>query len=224
MARMTHLCLSPWRLSFWNLGACTVLLLTLGFLWTPTSVFAAPHGQGCPTLHKIAPSENLTRIAAKYEVTVAALIEENGIDDANLIVEGQSLCIPEQSGPGIESWGSYGVPGQSYDPSLMKKQESHGPQNAGNGAQDHGGDNPMPLVPGKSYDPSLYGNQEKWQPQNAYDVPGKAEEPKSKPEHYWKDDGYFPTYTPRIDEIDPVDPTPTAEPMEPDDGGNGDGG
>lgn len=214
MARMTHL-----RLGLCNLGACTILLLMFGLLWTPTSILAAPGGPDCPTLHKIALGENLTWIAAKYEVTVAALAEENGLEDANLIVEGQALCIPARHGPGIESWGSYGVPGQSYDPSLMKQQESYGPQDAGNGAQEYRASNPIPMVPGKSYDPSLYGKQENWQPQNAYDVPGKADEPKAKPEHYWKDDGYFPTYTPRIDEEVVVTPTP--EPMEPEEEENG---
>ena len=222
MARMTYL-----RSGQWCLGACIAFLVTLGLLWAPTHVLAAPGGQDCPTLHKIALGENLTLIAAKYEVTVAALAEENGLEDANLIVEGQALCIPAQHGPGIENWGSYGVPGQSYDPSLMKKQESNGPQDAGSGAQEYRDSNPIPMVPGKSYDPSLYGKQENWQPQNAYDVPGKAEEPKepkAKPEHYWKDDGYFPTYTPRIDEIDPVEPTPTPEPMVQDDVVNGEEG
>lgn len=210
MSKMTHLCL----------GTCTLLMLTFGLLWTPTRALAAPEGPGCPTVHTIALGENLTVIAAQYEVSVAALIEENGIDDADLIVEGHSLCIPAHDGPGIENWGSYGVPGQSYDPSLIKKQGGHAAQEENYGTQDHGTNNPMPMVPGKSYDPSLYGNQsnsrnsESWQPQQSpeksYAVPGKGDEPQVKPDHYWKDDGYFPAYTPKIEEDD-VDPTPTPE-------------
>lgn len=48
-------------------------------------------------IHTIAPGESLSRIAARYGVTVRALAEANGIADVHRITAGQRLAIP---GPG----------------------------------------------------------------------------------------------------------------------------
>ena len=163
-----------------GLGALMALVLVCAFLLLPSGVMAASGGQQedsgekrCPTVHKIALGENLTTIAAQYEVTVEALIEENGIEDANLIVENQALCIParERSGnsSGTSEWSTYGVPGKAYDPSAISKQSSGGPQ------------------------AESYGNQGGWQPEGGYGVPGKAYDPQSQqPNGYWKDDLRYP--------------------------------
>lgn len=161
--------------TYLRLGTCGLLVFAFWLLWMPTDVSAAPGGpqegygeKDCPTVHNIVLGENLTNIAAQYEVSVEALIEENGIEDANLIVENQSLCIPAQHGPGSrgvgnEEWNSYGVPGQSYDPSLMRK-EGHGPDNGygpenGNeeeyGSKHEGEDVRYLGVPGKAYDRTM---------------------------------------------------------------------
>ena len=45
------------------------------------------------TLHKVAPSDDLNKVAAKYSASVPQIIEENGLIDENL-QEGQILIIP----------------------------------------------------------------------------------------------------------------------------------
>jgi LysM repeat protein len=52
-----------------------------------------------PRVHVVAAGENLTRIAAFYGVTVAAIVEANGLTDANSIRVGQALIIPAAPGP-----------------------------------------------------------------------------------------------------------------------------
>jgi LysM repeat protein len=47
-----------------------------------------------PFEHTIARGENLTYIAGLYCTTVAAIIEENGIDNPNRIQVGQTILIP----------------------------------------------------------------------------------------------------------------------------------
>ncbi len=51
----------------------------------------APAGQ---TTHTVAPGENLFRISLKYNVTLQALMQANGISNPNLIYVGQVLRIP----------------------------------------------------------------------------------------------------------------------------------
>lgn len=60
---------------------------------TPTAE-AAP----APTTHIIEEGENLTTIAAQYEVTVADLMLVNGLDEDSLIYPGQELLLPGQPG------------------------------------------------------------------------------------------------------------------------------
>ncbi len=48
--------------------------------------------------HTVIYGETLSSIARKYDVTVAALVDANGIADPNLIYTGQRLLIPELTG------------------------------------------------------------------------------------------------------------------------------
>jgi hypothetical protein len=164
--------------------------------------------------------ENLTVIAAQYEVTVEQLVEENGLEDANLIVENQSLCIPGRQRGSLSEWANYGVPGQGYDPNYVNRQDgyqggyedggpSYGPQQA---QQEGNGYNRPEVKPGDSYDPTYY------------KVPGKADESYVKPEHskpetYWKDEkrypqggANFPEYVPRPDPEEEPEPDPEPDP------------
>ena len=45
-------------------------------------------------MHIVKRGENLTQIAAKYKVTVAAIVAANQLKNANLIEVGQQLVIP----------------------------------------------------------------------------------------------------------------------------------
>jgi nucleoid-associated protein YgaU len=47
-----------------------------------------------PLVHTVKRGENLTQIAARYKVTVEAIVEANGLKNANLIEVGQKLVIP----------------------------------------------------------------------------------------------------------------------------------
>ena len=74
----------------------------------------------CVHTHFIKAGENLSRIADRYHVPVDLLAHANGIKDADLIVEGQKLCIPHYSGHdgyGKDSYGkdSYGKDGYGKD-------------------------------------------------------------------------------------------------------------
>jgi LysM repeat protein len=50
-----------------------------------------PAGQ---TTHTVAAGENLFRISLKYNVTLQALMQANGITNPNLVYVGQVLRIP----------------------------------------------------------------------------------------------------------------------------------
>jgi LysM domain len=59
-------------------------------LWAgPTPVFSSG-----PRTHVIVPGDTLTNIAARYNTTVAALMQANNITDMNLIFVGLTLVIP----------------------------------------------------------------------------------------------------------------------------------
>jgi LysM repeat protein len=45
-------------------------------------------------VHKVQPGESIASIAAKYGVTAAAIVEANGLPNANLIRVGQELIVP----------------------------------------------------------------------------------------------------------------------------------
>jgi chromosome segregation ATPase len=56
---------------------------------------AAP-ARGGGEQHTVRPGETLTAIAARYGVSVRALLDKNGLADADSIREGQKLTIPER--------------------------------------------------------------------------------------------------------------------------------
>ena len=62
---------------------------------TPEGETSAPEG---PITHIIVEGENLTTIAAQYEVTVADLMLVNGLDENSVIHPGQELIIPGGEG------------------------------------------------------------------------------------------------------------------------------
>ncbi|GJM44944.1 MAG: hypothetical protein DHS20C21_17860 [Gemmatimonadota bacterium] len=45
-------------------------------------------------MHEVKPGESIASIAKKYGVTAAAIVEANGLSDANLIQVGQQLLVP----------------------------------------------------------------------------------------------------------------------------------
>ncbi len=54
----------------------------------------SPEPSPTPLVHIVKRGENLTQIAAKYKVTVAAIVAANQLKNANLIEVGQQLVIP----------------------------------------------------------------------------------------------------------------------------------
>lgn len=69
---------------------------------------AAPGRQGSGIIHYVAVGESLTGIAMQYGVTVEAIMQQNGLSNANMIYVGQPLIIPGSAydRPG----GGYGGP------------------------------------------------------------------------------------------------------------------
>lgn len=68
-------------------------VLSIGILLSPVGTLAAPAGQE-PIIHVVRQGETLSRIAGRYGVSVAALIQANGITNPDRIYAGQSLTIP----------------------------------------------------------------------------------------------------------------------------------
>jgi LysM repeat protein len=85
-----------------SLGLALSLLLGLSLI--PAAAYAAPaesriqssHSQAV-VYHTVRPGENLSRIAAHYGVTLSAIMQANGIVNANHIYVGQVLVIPSGS-------------------------------------------------------------------------------------------------------------------------------
>ncbi len=86
----------------------TPLLTQVGIIPTNTPVGAAPTstpvpGTGGPTqptgTYIVQRGDTLTHIAARYNVTVATLVQLNGIVNPNLIRAGQTLIVPLQAQP-----------------------------------------------------------------------------------------------------------------------------
>jgi len=61
---------------------------------TATATMAAPTATPQPHLYQVQPGDNLYRISIKLNVPISALIEANGIYDANRIFVGQILIVP----------------------------------------------------------------------------------------------------------------------------------
>lgn len=51
----------------------------------------------CKAFHVVQRGETLTQIANRYEVSVAHIVQANGIRNPNRIFPGQRLCIPDAS-------------------------------------------------------------------------------------------------------------------------------
>lgn len=95
----------------------------LGVLVTaplPPEPTAIPTGTPSPALescgsgvtHVVQPGENLFRIALRYNTTIDAIVQANGIADMNQIVVGTTLVIP----CGVDSGTSSVAPGASTQP------------------------------------------------------------------------------------------------------------
>jgi murein DD-endopeptidase MepM/ murein hydrolase activator NlpD len=55
--------------------------------------------QGTPVVHEVKPGENLYRISTYYGVSVARILEENGLDDPSVLETGDQLAIPGAKRP-----------------------------------------------------------------------------------------------------------------------------
>ncbi len=65
---------------------------------TPAPAEPTPVPPGGPVVHVVQPGENLFRIAMRYNTTVEAIAQENGITNPRLIRVGQALHIPSGEG------------------------------------------------------------------------------------------------------------------------------
>jgi LysM repeat protein len=72
------------------------LIIIIGVLLMLVSA-AAVSAQSGQTYHIVAPGETLSRIALRYNTTVAAIAAANGIYNTNYIYAGQWLLIPSSS-------------------------------------------------------------------------------------------------------------------------------
>ena len=71
------------------------VLLLIAVLATPVAVFAEP--EPASTVYVVQRGDTLSRIAARYGVSVGALAAANGIRNVNLVYTGQRLLIPGAS-------------------------------------------------------------------------------------------------------------------------------
>lgn len=62
-------------------------------------VTEAPPSQAASRTHRVAPGENLFRIAQLYQVRPSSLAQANGIEDPTKLSIGQELVIPKSEGP-----------------------------------------------------------------------------------------------------------------------------
>lgn len=229
MSKIRHLCLGVSALSLLILGTFSV------------QVDDAVAYSGCRNPHVIAAGENLSVIAAQYNVTVGDLIEENGITDPNVIVIGQTICIPnggkKSSNSGgrepryNDGWGDYAAPGESYDPSTIRREGGSSPEYYEPQQQSYGPQQQSYAPYEESYGPTQqYGSQQQSAPQqqryssyDGYGVPGKAYDPAVV--YAQQPQSTRSTADREFDEEFEADPTPTAEPTMPPDNGqeNGDG-
>jgi len=67
------------------------VLLLIAVLATPVVVFAEP--ESASTVYVVQRGDTLSRIAARYGVSMSALAAANGIRNSNLIYTGQRLVI-----------------------------------------------------------------------------------------------------------------------------------
>lgn len=74
-----------------SLGTCVLLALLIA---TGTAGAAPLRQSSEPIVHVVQPGENLFRISLRYGTTVAAIMDANGIANADTIYVGQELIIP----------------------------------------------------------------------------------------------------------------------------------
>lgn len=75
----------------------TALMLAglASFVAAPLAASAAPaaNASGCAKFYRVAPGDQLRRIAVRFGTTVGALAKLNGLVNPNLIFTGQVLCL-----------------------------------------------------------------------------------------------------------------------------------
>lgn len=76
-------------------------LLTILFLTPPAARAQVDDSAPIPRVHVVQAGENLTLIAAQYDVSVADLLQVNNLSDGNLLYEGQQLLIPGGEGEAV---------------------------------------------------------------------------------------------------------------------------
>src|SRR5512136_1305812 len=84
-----------------------VLILAVAVLVLATQAafaVAAPqpsdsHGYGCAAYYRVQFGDNLYPISVMYNVSMAALMQANGIYSPDLVYAGQTLCIPGATTP-----------------------------------------------------------------------------------------------------------------------------
>jgi LysM repeat protein len=74
-------------------GIADVNLVREGTVLTIGGATPSPAAGSAPESHTVATGETLAEIAARYDTTVAMIVEANGLGDPNLIVEGATLSI-----------------------------------------------------------------------------------------------------------------------------------
>jgi LysM repeat protein len=70
-----------------------LVLISLVMALAPITANASPARSSCIT-HVVQPGENLFRISLRYNVTIAAIMQANGLYNSNYVYVGQVLCIP----------------------------------------------------------------------------------------------------------------------------------
>ena len=98
-----------WRV-YWIAGLCIVLLLC------PASAHMGSHSAvraQAQLIHVVQAGENLYWIAARYGTTVDAIVAANSLVNADQILAGQRLLIPDSTGS-IPLWGAAATTGGSY--------------------------------------------------------------------------------------------------------------
>ena len=73
-------------------------LLSLLIIVSLFAFFNPVHAQGGGPIYIVQPGDSLSTIAARFDVSVEALMEANGIRDPNLLAAGQELVIPGLEG------------------------------------------------------------------------------------------------------------------------------
>jgi LysM repeat protein len=81
--------------SFWPTLTPTITRVPASPTRVPTVTPVVPTATPVPVIHIVQPKEVMGIIAKEYGITVEAIMTANGIQDANLVVEGTKLIIPD---------------------------------------------------------------------------------------------------------------------------------